>query len=204
MASMMRFEAVLHSRFAGGVEAEIVDAGAPGDPQTLRTTRGERGACLRLQLYTGHVAGPAAPSWHGLPLGTIRLSTTTPSQIDDVSVLTEIFEDRDPNEAGDATVLNHGIGMHPLSPNALIVIRSIEANAASSALDLQRQRAWRPQGRRHISSGMLGNAGRSQRVCAPSSLSLPVAADLLHRIGGAIAALNRDFSLATVILDPGA
>ena len=141
---------------------------------------------------------------HGLPLGTIRLSTTTPSQIDEVSVLTEIFEDRDPNEAGDATVLNHGIGMHPLSPNALIVIRSIEANAASSALDLQRQRAWRPQGRRHISSGMLGNAGRSQRVCAPSSLSLPVAADLLHRIGGAIAALNRDFSLATVILDPGA
>ena len=196
------FQAVLHSRFGGGAEAFVMDEGALGDPQTLRTGRSGSDAFLRLQLYPGQTA-PGPASAPGVPVGTIRLSAPPNPQIEDVTVLTEIFEDRDPNEPGDATTLSSGIVMRRHADGGLLVVRSQEAGAAQDDQDLQSQRAWRPQGRRHASSGMLGATGRSHRVSAPPSLNLPVAADLLHRIGGAIAALNRDFSLAAILIDPG-
>ena len=201
------FQAVLHSRFGGGAEAFVMEDGALGDPLILRTARAGSGAFMRLQLYPAKIA-PGPASAPGLPVGTIRLSAPPNPQIEDVTVLTEIFEDHDPNEAGDASALSSGVTMRRMSQTGghagLLVVRSREAETAHDDQDLQRQRAWRPQGRRHASSGMLGAAGRSHRVSSPPSLPRPVAADLLHRIGTAIAALNKDFVLAAVLVDPGA
>ncbi len=200
------FQAVLHSRFGGGVEAFVMKDGALGEPQTLRVARAGSQSCVRLQLYPS-TTPPGPASAPGLAVGTIRLSAPPNPQIDDVTVLTEIFEDRDPNESGDATALSAGITLRRapggLGPAGLLVVRSREAGTAHDDQDLQSQRAWRPFGRRHGASCMLGASGRSLRVSTPPSLPLPVAADLLHRIGGAVATLNKDFALTAVLVDCG-
>ena len=201
------FQAVLHSRFGGGAEAFVMTGGALGAPLILRTPRAGSLACRRLQLYPGQPA-PGPASAPGVPVGTVRLSAPPDPRVEDVTILTEIFEDHDPNEHGDATVLSGGILLRRapdgLGPAGLLVIRSREAGAAQDGQDLQRQRAWRPQGRRHASSGMPAMTGRSHRLSTPPSLPRPVAADLLHRIGGAIAALKKDFATAAILVDPGA
>ena len=200
------FQAVLHSRFGGGAEVFVLTGGTLGEPIVLRAARAGTTVSLHLQLASGTApSGPASAP--GIAVGVVRLGAPPNGGIEDVTVLTEIFLDHDPNEAADATSLSSGIILRrardPLGAAGLLVVRSREAGAAHDDQDLQSQRAWRPQGRRHAASGMLGASGRSHRVSTPPGLNLPVAADLLHRIGGAIASLNRDFTSAAILIDPG-
>ena len=193
------FEAVLQGRFGGGISATLANT-----VTRLRTARSGSLAFISLILQPpGATAGNAV---EGIPIGVAQLSRGPTPSVQDTTVQTEIFLDQDPNEAGDATALSNGVLLQqaPASlPNGgLLVVRSTEAARNHEQTALAEQQNWRPNPSRHVASSGLGASGRGHRQASPASLMLPVSADLLTRLGGAVAALQMAIGQVSVVLLP--
>lgn len=185
----MAFTQVLHGRYGGGVE---LAAAADGDDQAVQTLREPHGED-RIRLILSQSDGPAStPQGHGRLIGTTRLSAT--GDIEDVAIATEIFDVADPNEAADAAYLGGGLLLSPmpdhLPAGALGVLRSREAAISGAQQTLQSQRGWLARQQRQNPNRPLGLTNKGHRRSPASFILRPVSADLLTRIGGAVASLT--------------
>ena len=198
------FEAILHGRFGGGVSATMQQEAGGARSTTLRPARAGSQAFIQLGLQArGAAAGTAC---EGIAIGTAQLSAGPEPAVEGTTILTEIFLDQDPNEAGDATAQASGVLLEqaPASlPNGgLLVVRSTEAARNNEQMALAEQQNWRPNPSRHVASTGLGASGRGHRRAGPSAMLVPVSADLLVRLGGAVAALSADVGQVAVVLLP--
>ncbi len=198
------FEAVLHGRYGGGLSASLAQDTGSAPAATLRTARAGSLAFIRLDLQAQ--GAQTSPPVDGVPIGAIRLSSGPGPAVEATTVQTEIFLDQDPNESGDATALSSGVLLQaaPASlPNGgLLVVRSTEAARNNEQLALAEQQNWRPNPSRHVASSGLGASGRGHRQASPAAMMLPVSADLLARLGGAVAALPFAIDRVSVVLLP--
>ncbi len=198
------FEAVLHSRYGGGLSAAMGQDVDDATPMILRTARAGTDALLRLSLLgSGTTAGAGV---EGIAIGTAQLSAGANSAVEGTTVQTEIFLDQEPNEPSDATALSSGVLLEqtPASlPNGgLLVVRSTEAARDHQQKALAEQQNWRPNPSRHVASSGLGASGRGHRRSSPAAMLIPVSADLLARLGGAVAALSIGVGQVSVVLLP--
>ncbi len=200
----LAFEAVAHGRYGGGISMTMAQEAGQATQSVLRTARAGTIAFLRLHLQAA--GAPAAVTVEGVPIGTVDLSSGPTPAVAAATVQTEIFLDADPNESGDATALASGVLLQhaPASlPNGgLLVVRSSEAARNHEQLALSEQQNWRPNPARHVASSGLGASGRGHRQASPASVRLPVSADLLSRLGAAVAALRVDIARVSVVLLP--
>ena len=198
------FEAVLHGRYGGGLSATMAEGAGEAKPATLRTARAGTDAVVRLSLL-GHGAGAGA-GVEGIPIGTAQLSAAAKTAVEGTTVQTEIFLDQEPNEPSDATALSSGVLLEQASsslPNGgLLVVRSTESARNHQQMALAEQQNWRPNPSRHVASSGLGASGRGHRQSSPAAMLMPVSADLLARLGGAVAALSIGVSQVSVVLLP--
>ncbi len=194
------FEAVLHARYGGGLQATIDHEAA--EPVILRTPRAGTEAVIHLDLQRRGAL--SHPSMQGTPIGTAQMSAGSGVA---TTIQTEIFLDQDCNEHGDATALASGVLIQPapasLPNGGLLVVRSVEAGANHGRMRLAEQQNWRPNPNRHVSSAGLGASGRSHRPARPACLLLPVGLDLIARLGSAVASACPDVSKLGVVLLPG-
>ncbi len=198
------FEAVLHGRYGGGLS--VVLASAPGAEKiaALRTARAGTDAWIRLNIQAAGSAGGGGVD--GIAIGSAQLAGTSSQAVQGTNVQTEIFLDMDPNESGDATALSSGVLLEQafahLPNGGLLVVRSAEAARGQQQIMLSEQQNWRPNPSRHVASSGLGASGRGHRQASPAAVRLPVSADLLTRLGGAVAALAIDAGQVSVVLLP--
>ncbi len=195
------FEAVLHGRYGGGLSAAMAQGAGEAKPATLRTARAGTDAFVRLHLQAlGATAGAGV---EGVPIGTAQLSAGPKPAVEGTTVQTEIFLDQEPS---DATALSSGVLLEyaPASlPNGgLLVVRSTEAARNHQQTALAEQQNWRPNPSRHVASSGLGASGRGHRQSSPAAMLMPVSADLLVRLGSAVAALSISISQVSVVLLP--
>ncbi len=184
------FEQALHGRYGGGVQAILIGGVASDLCQDLRVSAAGLDDCLQLFLQPqGTTALPAMG--HGVVVGTVSFGQ--PGQIvTDVAIKSEIFDTRDPNEAADASALATGVLFVARQDGGLVVSRSSEAAAAGGRQARRQQRGWLPRQQRHNHGRALGLSNAGHRRALPSGLSLPVTAELLTRLGGAVAGMNTD------------
>ena len=198
------FEAVLHGRYGGGISATLAQGAGEATSATLRTARAGSIAFIRLHLQLS--GGSASAGVEGIPIGTAQMTGGPTYAVQGTTVQTELFLDQDPNEPSDATALSSGVLLEhaPSSlPNGgLLVVRSTEAVRNHEQTALAEQQNWRPNPSRHVASSGLGASGRSHRQASPAVTLLPVSADLLFRLGGAVSALAMNIGQVSVILLP--
>ena len=198
------FEAVLQGRFGGGISACFSPADGSAASITLRSARAGTAAFIRMNLLRDDAA--AGSGTDGVPIGTAQLTAGANPAVLSITVQTEIFLDHDVNESSDATALCSGMLLEhaPASlPNGgLLVVRSTEAARSQQQLALAEQQNWRPNPSRHVASSGFGASGRSHRRAGPASLVLPVSADLLTRLGAAVAAAHAEVAQVAVVLLP--
>ena len=172
----------------------MMDGNAQQTPQMLRVSRADSGDCLQLFLQRrGDTTAPAMG--HGVVAGVVTVSDTV-GQVSDVTIVSEIFDQRDANEAADATVT--GLVLASGQGGSLSVCRSSEAEAAGSRDMRRRQRGFVPQQQRNNPSRMLGLSTNGHRRALPASVAVPVSGDLLTRIGLAVASLGESSQAAPI------
>ena len=190
------FEQVLHGRYGGGIECIVMDGNERQSPQVLRVSRADPSDCI--QLFLQHPGDTAAPAMgHGLVAGVVTLATGTQS-IADVTIVTEIVDLRDANEAADATPNATGLLFAAEREGGLSVVRSTEA-AGSSGRDARRQqRGFVPRQQRTTPGRTLGLATNGHRRALMAALAVPVSMDLLTRLGLAVARLGASEGAASI------
>ena len=172
----------------------MMDGNAQQTPQVLRISRANAGDCLQLFLQRrGDAAAPAME--HGVVAGVMTVSGTS-GQVLDVTIVSEIFDRRDANEAADATVT--GLVLASGQDGGLSVVRSSEAEAAGSRDMRRRQRGFLPQQQRNNPSRTLGLSTNGHRRALPASVAVPVSSDLLTRIGLAVASVGESTQAAPI------
>ena len=198
------FEAVLHGRYGGGISASLSRESGPATAATLRTARAGSLSFIRLHLQPS--ATQAGAGVDGTPIGTAQLSGGARPAVSGTTVQTEIFLDTDPNEPSDGTALSSGVLLQSapasLPHGGLLVVRSTEAARNHEQMAVAEQQNWRPNPSRHVASSGLGASGRGHRQASPVTARLPVSADLLARVGGAVAALPIEIGQVSLVFLP--
>ena len=186
------FQQVLHGRYGGGIELATGAGGHDQSVRTLRIATGEDRIRLFLQTASGPTAGAQT---HGQLIGVVTLAQAAAGGIEDVMIATEIYDVRDINEAADAAYLGTGVLFAPMSGDlaggaaacGLGVVRSQEGARANMQQARQMQRGWLARQQRQNPNRSLGLAANGHRRAPASSIILPVAGDLLTRVGEALA-----------------
>ena len=172
----------------------MMDGNAQQTPQVLRISRADSGDCLQLFLQRrGDAAAPAMG--HGVVAGVVSVSDTA-GQVSDLTIVSEIFDQRDANEAADATVTGLVLASSP--DGSLSIVRSNEAEAAGSRDMRRKQRGFLPQQQRNNPGRTLGLSTNGHRRALPASVAVPVSGDLLTRIGIAVASLGESTQAAPI------
>ena len=189
------FIQIVHGRYGGGVEVILQRAGDAGPPVRLREPAGADR--LSVVLSTGTDSAPQA-NGDALVIGYVSLAKTPKAGIDDVTISTEIFDSRDPNEASDSSYFGGGVllAARPdhlpggAQAGGLAVVRSAEAASVAERHDKRLQRGWLPRQPRHDPSRALGLSGNGHRRAPAAHVMLPISADLIGRIGLVVAGLS--------------
>ncbi len=204
------FEAVLHGRFGGGIDVAMLRNADEEDVRVLRMPGAGMEDRLRLLLRARN-ALHAPATGRGVIIGTVSLSPPPSIGVDDVSVLTEIIDSRDVNEAADATYLGTGVVFAPASDMqaALSVVRSSEAAAQAGQRSTRERRGWLPQRDRNNPGRALGLGSNGHRRSPAAGFDLPVSCDLLQRIGGVVASAgiggsDRPVGAVSLVVQTGA
>ncbi len=212
------FQATLHGHYGGGVFAILKRGGTTLSEQPLRDIPVGLDAAVILEL----TLRPQAPGGIGLPGGAAAAaSDAAPAFVDasalavtpvgvvtmlpppdrgagDIHVITEIFDDHDPNEPADSGALGTGLllsqepqGVAGRMPGrGIYVVRSDATQQAGSASARQGQRGWlplQPRGKVNRGAGLGSNGHRRHPT---PELVAPVARALLKHVGDHIAAAN--------------
>lgn len=209
------FQSTLHGRYGGGVLAILKRGGATLSEQPLRDIPVGLDAAVILELtlrpeapggvgLPGGAAAPAAPAGPAFAdstavavtaVGVITMLAPPDHGAGDVHVLTEIFDDRDPNEPADSGSLSTGLllsqepqGVAGQMPGrGVYVVRSDASEQASDASARQGQRGWlplQPRGKVNRGAGLGSNGHRRHPT---PELVAPVARALLKHVADHVA-----------------
>ena len=193
------FQHTLHGRYGGGVLVILKRDGNIVCEQPLRDVPVGLSDAIVLELEVrgaGGVAGFSAGSAGSLTaLGTVSMLASPGRGADDVHVLTEVFDEHDPNGAADDGCLTTGIllsqepqGLAGQMPGrGVFVVRSEDAQQSAGAAVRQGQRGWgAPSTRTKVNrGGGLGSNGH--RRAATPQLVAPVSRALLKHIADHVA-----------------
>ena len=196
------FQDVLHDRYGGGVKARLTRGGSTLCQRVLRPqpVGVEDEIEFELKLREGAVPGSGEGrqgEMDSVPIGVITMKAPPDTGAQDVHVVTELFDESDPNEAADAGCLATGVLLvrapdgqaGQMRIGGITVMRSGTALAGASAAVRQGGRGWLPvqqRGRVNRSSGVGSNGFRRAAV---AGLRIPVSRHLLVRLADKMAEL---------------
>ena len=195
------FHDVLQGRYGGGITIGLNRAGALLDERPARPIPVGLADELIFDLSLSDGASQTdAPvdqsaSIVKTPLGAVEVTPPPGSRAGDVDVITEIFDDRDPNEAVENGRFTTGLllcgapdGQAGHMPGrGLSVVRSDDSIEAGNRTNSQSQRGWlplQPRGQVNRGAGLGSNGHRRAGDCL---LTYPVSRALLARLGDRIA-----------------
>ena len=203
------FEQVLHGRYGGSIELTMLRDPDERSTDMLRVPATGREGGIRLLLQPSgarHIPADAG----GVIVGRVTLSPPPAASIDDVTILSEVLDSWDANEAADASFWGTGVTFAALPDGGLAVVRSVQAAAAGGQSASRQQRGWLPQQQRQKPSRALGLGSNGHRRAPGSAVLRPVSADLLGRLGAAVAKLGAKaeagaaFGAMTLVVQTGA
>lgn len=186
---------VLHGRYGGGISALLTRGGSVLCRRVLRPV--PVGVIDEIELDLGLRGGEAdgrSGAMDLTPVGIVTLKAPPERGIADVHVVTEVYDEHDPNEAGDAGCLSTGLLLTCMSPGqagqmpglGVKVIRSGGAMAAGSLASRQGQRGWlpsQPRGQVNRAGGIGSNGFRRSPIAGlTASVSRPLLASVSDRV----------------------
>ncbi len=190
------FEAVFFARYGGAVHMVLARGGMFKPDEVLRVAGNGRPGALRLEIHLrgeGPTGSPPEPGQAAgtmaISIGTISLADDPEAGLDDVHVLTEIFDEYDPNGHAEVLPSHEGLGLSAPDPFAagqmpgrgLVVVRPTPGDPPPAG-----RRGWQPAGERIRTSrgGGLGNNGHARSPV--SAVPRATAATLLSVFGKAL------------------
>lgn len=185
----------LGSRYGGGITAVVTNANGAVIETVIRPASPGLENLLVLGLVFKQSAAPAGTGLIGsgiptVPLGTVAISDGPERHAGDIHVETELFDDGDPNAAGDAGSLPTGLLIGRSADgeaSGLVVLRSVVAIEAAGIGAAQGVRGWLPRQRRGRVNRSAGLGSNGFRRAAIPALLQPAAQVLLGRVGDRVA-----------------
>ncbi len=191
------FTQVVFARYGGAVGCVLARDGSFSPEQILRASPTGQGETLTMELHLRGVAdaqsGPSRSAGTLITtIGVVTLGDPPLHAVEDVQVITEVFDNQDPNEHAEAASLQ-GVRLHEADSSAaghvpglgLSVMRS--SSALTAAGQDSSLRGWLPRAQRTQTSRTLGLSSNGHSRATITALRVPITMALLSGLGAAVA-----------------